>query len=165
MAAVSTFVHDLSAPPGLAIDCEGSLFVADTDNHCIRKVTPAGEVTTLAGSGNEGSTDGVGAAASFNYPYGLAIDGEGSLFVADTCNNCIRKVTAGLAPPLCLQPQQVSSTFANDMGALLTDESLMDVTFEVSGEQVRAHRVMLVSRSRHAAPGPFLALSYHGSPF
>ena len=80
-------------PQGVAVGGDGNLYVADIYNHSIRKVTPAGEVTTFAGSGSSGSDDGTGTAASFNYPRGVAFDGDGNLYVADAGNRTIRKVT------------------------------------------------------------------------
>jgi len=81
-------------PFGLAVDNGGNVYVADTDNHTIRKVTPAGAVTTLAGlAGTAGSTNGTGCAACFAYPCGLTVDGNTNLYVADTYNYTIRKVT------------------------------------------------------------------------
>jgi serine/threonine protein kinase, bacterial len=80
-------------PLGVAVDASGNVYVADQRNHKIRKVTAAGEVTTLAGSGSTGSTDGTGAAASFHYPAGVAVDAGGNVYVADTYSNKIRKVT------------------------------------------------------------------------
>jgi hypothetical protein len=81
-------------PAGLAFDGLGNLFVADSRDHTIRKVEFAtGAVTTFAGSaGNSGSTDGIGAAARFNYPVGLAFGGLGNLFVADAGNHTIRRI-------------------------------------------------------------------------
>jgi len=89
-------------PRGVAVDDAGNVYVADTDNHTIRKVTPAGGVTTLAGqAGSSGSVDGTGTAAQFYYPYGVAVDSAGNVYVADTDNHTIRKVTpAGVVTTL-----------------------------------------------------------------
>jgi hypothetical protein len=81
-------------PTGVAVDGAGNVYVTDTDNNAIRKVTAAGVVTTLAGhAGAGGSTDGTGTAATFNGPSGVAADAAGYLYVADTLNHSIRKVT------------------------------------------------------------------------
>jgi sugar lactone lactonase YvrE len=82
-------------PSGVAVDSAGNVYVADSGNHTIRKVTPAGVVTTLAGlEGSVGSTDATGNDARFNIPVGVAVDGTGNVYVADTYNHTIRKVTA-----------------------------------------------------------------------
>ena len=76
------------------MDAAGNLYVADTDNDAIRKITPAGVVTTLAGTaGSSGHSDGKGAAAQFLAPEGVAVDGAGNVYVADTENSVIRKIT------------------------------------------------------------------------
>ncbi len=79
---------------GLAIDSGGNLYVADTNNHVIRKVVSStGAVTTVAGlAGNSGSADGLGSQARFSYPSGVAVDGAGNLYVADTENHTIRQI-------------------------------------------------------------------------
>jgi len=85
-------------PSALALDAAGNLYVADTGNQIIRKITPAGDVSTLAGTaGVQGSADGTGAAAQFVQPQGVAVDAAGNVFVADSGNQTIRKITpAGL---------------------------------------------------------------------
>ncbi|MEI6715964.1 MAG: SUMF1/EgtB/PvdO family nonheme iron enzyme, partial [Verrucomicrobiota bacterium] len=82
-------------PFGVAVDVSGNVFVTDTGNNTIRKITGAGVVTTLAGSASLGwgSTDGTGSAATFNGPYGVAVDVSGNVYVADSGNNTIRKIT------------------------------------------------------------------------
>jgi hypothetical protein len=83
-----------SAPVGVARAADGSLFVADSTNHTIRKITADGIVRTFAGSpGNAGTADGTGPAARFNTPTGIAINAQGFVFVADTVNNTIRRIT------------------------------------------------------------------------
>jgi len=80
-------------PSGIAIDASGNIYVADAGGNTIRKISPAGMVTTLAGNGSAGSADGVGPGASFNGPQGLAFDAIGNLYVADSGNNMIRKIS------------------------------------------------------------------------
>lgn len=91
-----------NGPAGIAVDGMGNLFVADQNNNTIRKVAPKGVVTTFAGTPNvpPGSTDG--ANALFNAPYGIAVDPAGNVYVSDTLNYTIRKIT----------PSGVTSTFA-----------------------------------------------------
>src|SRR5262245_49885730 len=81
-------------PFGVAIDSAKNVYVTDTLNNTIRKITPARAVSTLAGTvGNPGSADGTGAAARFNFPIGIAADSAGNVYVADSRNFTIRKVT------------------------------------------------------------------------
>ncbi|HEX3480072.1 MAG TPA: hypothetical protein VHT91_33870 [Kofleriaceae bacterium] len=98
-----------NGPSGVAVDSVGSVYVADFSNFTIRKVTAAGVVTTLAGTaGILGSTDDTGAAASFRFPSGVAVDSAGNIYVADRGNSTIRKVTAA----------EVVTTLAGTAGTL-----------------------------------------------
>ncbi len=92
---------------GIAVDAADNIYVTDLLNHTVRKITPAGIVTTLAGlPGSPGSADGTGAAARFNLPNGLAVDAAGNVFVSDMGNATIRKIT----------PAGVVTTFAGQVG-------------------------------------------------
>jgi hypothetical protein len=96
--AAATF----SSPTGIARDSGGNYFVADATNHTIRKVTSGGVVTTFAGTaGMSGSADGTGGAARFNNPTGVDVDSNGNVYVSDTTNNLIRKISpAGVVTTL-----------------------------------------------------------------
>lgn len=95
-----------SNPRGAAIDAGGNVYVADSTGHTIRKMSPGGTVTTLAGlAGTEGSADGAGTAARFSYPQGVAVDASGNVYVADSGNHAIRKITpAGAVTTLAGNP-------------------------------------------------------------
>jgi len=84
-------------PSGVGVDSAGNLYVSDSNNDTIRKITSAGVVTTFAGAvgltGYSGGTDGSGSAARFDAPVGVAVDNAGNVFIADTYNNKIRKIT------------------------------------------------------------------------
>jgi sugar lactone lactonase YvrE len=99
-------------PSGVAVDSAGNVFVADTDNHTIRKISSEGVVTTVAGlPGFTASADGSGSEARFNRPGGVAVDTAGNLYVADTYNQTIRKITnAGLVTTIAGQPYLIGAT-------------------------------------------------------
>lgn len=94
-------------PHGLAVDAAGNVFVGDRGNHLIRKITRDGTVTTLAGNpGKYGRVDGIGDAARFWYPMGIAVDVSGNVYVADSSGQAIRKVTpAGAVSTLAGTPE------------------------------------------------------------
>lgn len=82
----------LSHPHGLAVGADMTVYVSDMKNHAIRRISPSGDVSTIAGkAGEEGTADGPGEAARFCQPEGVAVDADGILYVADTFNHRIRK--------------------------------------------------------------------------
>jgi sugar lactone lactonase YvrE len=83
-----------AGPIHLAVDAHGNIIVADKYNHRIRKITPAGMVSTLAGNGTAGNVNGPGSVAQFFFPAGVACDGQGNVYVADSRNDLIRKITS-----------------------------------------------------------------------
>ncbi len=121
-----------SFPQGIAVDAVGNVFVSDTLNYVIKKVTPAGVVTTVAGATfRRGWVDGTGAAARFNSdPKGVAVDKMGNAFVADTHNNRIRKITpAGIVTTLA----GTTGGFADGIGAAAGFWELKGVAVDTEG--------------------------------
>src|SRR5580765_568256 len=94
---------------GIAVDKAGNVYVTDGSYNTVRKITRAGVVTTLAGTpAAVGSTDGTGSAARFHFPFGIAVDGTGNLYVSDQSNHTIRKIT----------PAGVVTTLAGSAGVI-----------------------------------------------
>ena len=119
-------------PGGAAQDSGGTIFVADTGNHTIRRVTPQGVVTTFAGTaGSQGTTDGTGSTARFFVPEGLAADGAGNLYVADTYGHTVRKVTSGAT--VTTLAGSSTSGFADGMGSAAQFGYLGGVTVDGAG--------------------------------
>jgi len=110
-------------PTGVAVDTNGNIYVADRANNQIRKITPTGLVSTLAGSGSFGNANGSGTSASFAYPVGVAVDTRGNVYVADTGNYEIRKITpAGMVSTLAggnmgiINGNSTAASFGNIQG-------------------------------------------------
>jgi sugar lactone lactonase YvrE len=84
---------------GLAVDAAGNLYISDSDANVVRMVTPAGAISTVAGNGTAGysGNNGPAASASLNGPKGLAVDAVGNLYIADSNNNRVRKVSGGMS--------------------------------------------------------------------
>src|SRR3569833_2399996 len=122
-----------NGPRGIAVDASGTIYVADTFNHTIRKITSDGSVSTFAGvAGQSGSADGTGAGARFNYPAGLAIDSSGNLYVADSSNNTLRKISSsGTVTTLAGNP--ASSGFADGTGTAATFYQPVGVAVDSAG--------------------------------
>ncbi len=109
-----------STPRGIAVDKAGNIFVADEGNSNIRKITPAGVVTTVAGSSTETAfKDGPAKDATFGAPRGLCVDAAGNLFIADTNNNLVRKIT----------PDGTVSAFAGQIAGGMADGPAKDARF------------------------------------
>ena len=90
--AISAYLY---GPQGIAVDPAGNLFIADYSNHRVRRVAPDGTITTYAGTGERGfgGDGGLATAALLNYPWAVAVDGAGNLYIADRGNYLVRKVT------------------------------------------------------------------------
>ncbi len=96
-----------NSPYGLTIDAQNNIYVSEYRGQTIRKITSAGVVTTVAGNGTSGSTNGIGSNASFNQPIGIALDNAGNLFVGEFGNSLIRKIVLSTG---------IVSTFASGVG-------------------------------------------------
>jgi len=105
-------------PLGLVADASANLCVADSFNGTLRKITPAGVVTTFAGSASAGSVDGANANARFNLPASAAVDSSGDVYVADSVNSTIRKITAGQVTTFAGSPGVFGSLDASGANAV-----------------------------------------------
>jgi sugar lactone lactonase YvrE len=118
-------------PTGLVVDATGNVYVADAGNNMIRKISPLGLVSTLAGSPIKGSQDGTGTAAGFQYPAAVAVDIAGNVYVADQGNNLIRKVTSAGVVTTLAGSGEVGH--ANGVGAAASFYDVIGVAVDASG--------------------------------
>ncbi len=151
-----------NAPYGVAIDGNGNVYVADSSNHRMRRVSPDGNVTTLAGSGTQGFADGTSATAMFSSPSGVAIDGGGNMFAADFGNNRVRKISlAGIVTTLA---GSGTKGFADGKAATARFSELRGLAFDASGNMYVAdttnHRVRKLKLSGVGE----LTVSWNASP-
>lgn len=156
----------LWAPNGLAFDAVGNLYIADTANHRVRKVTPAGVITTVAGNGISGLNGDGGPAtqASLHSPYALVFDSAGNLYIADTSNHKIRKVA----------PDGIITTFAGNGqdgfggdGGKATDARLnlpVGLAVDAGGNLLIADSANNRVRKVNASDGTIVTVAGNGSP-
>jgi len=118
-------------PWGVTADTNGDVYVADSANHRIRKVTPAGLVSTVAGNGTAALVNGTGTNAQFNEPEGLVLDGQGNLYVADASNQAIRKIVLSTGLVSTFAGGTVGS--ADGMGTAAQFNRPSSITMDSSG--------------------------------
>jgi sugar lactone lactonase YvrE len=129
-------------PIGIAVDKGGNLFIADTYNDSIRKITTDGVVTTIAGTGSPGYSNGQANAAMFDTPCGIAVDEAGNVFVADTGNHAIRKISA-LGEVTTIAGRTDEGSHIGDVGLnhpagiTVTHDGFLFVTDEERGRIIR----------------------------
>ncbi len=126
----------LNAPQGVAIDAAGNLYVSDTKNSVIRQVTSAGAITTVAGNGTRGFSGDGGAATSaqLNLPAGIAVDAAGRLYIADSGNSVVRRVTAGGSIATVAGTGGVSGYFGDGQKATIAQlNAPSSVAFDTAG--------------------------------
>ncbi len=129
-------------PIGVAVDQTGNLFIADAYNDSIRKITTEGVVTTVAGTGSPGYGDGQATNAAFDTPCGVAVDKDGNVFVADTGNSAIRKISVQgevttIAGRADAGPQGTEVRLNRPVGVCVTQDGFLFISDEGGSKIVR----------------------------
>lgn len=149
---VTTLAGGFLSPGGLALDSSGDLFLADTGHHSIRKLSPDGELTTIAGTGAPGFSGDFGPAieAQLAFPRDVALDAQGNLYIADTANRRIRRLTTGgtietlfpqLGPPQAIAVDPSGNVFiAYPQQMNIWAPGYTSIGAPVAGDQVRRTR-------------------------
>ena len=154
-------------PEGIAIDTAGNVYVADNQNHKIRKITPAGVVSTLAGS-TAGFADGTVAVAQFNLPSGVATDAMGNVYVADFLNDKIRKITQQLGiaqnyipSKITMYPNPVTTflTVQLENGCVIDKISITDLSGKIILNQTQKTNTINIENLAH---GVYIIEAYSG---
>jgi sugar lactone lactonase YvrE len=137
------------APFAITSDAAGNFYVADSGNNRIRKITPAGVVSTFAGGGERGFTDGKGADAEFDRPSSIASDAAGNLYVADTSNHRIRKITpAGMVSTLAGGEEGFADGKGDDAKFSHPSGIVIDATGNLYVADVGNHRIRKIEIRR-----------------
>jgi sugar lactone lactonase YvrE len=159
---VSTLTANGFKPADVAVDVSGNVYVADIANHRILKVSPDGSsVTTLAGSGTAGFTEGNGTAAQFSSPSGVAVDKDGNVYVADAGNFRIRKITpAGAVSTLAGS----TKGFVNGTGSAAQFSEPLDVTVDASGNVYVADAGSISCIRKITSAGVVTTVAGNGAP-
>ncbi len=132
-------------PCGVAADAAGNVYVAENGNNRVRKITAAGVVTTLAGSGAQGFTDGEGTAAQFYWPYGVTIDAVGNIFIGDSGNHRIRKISGVLGTAsyshnqISVYPIPTTSIINIDLEDITVTKTII---FDLNGRVVQSENIV-----------------------
>ncbi|MFC4100052.1 stalk domain-containing protein [Paenibacillus xanthanilyticus] len=137
----------LNAPGGLAADAKGNVYIADTENHAIRMLDRAGMLTTIAGNGVIGNTDGPATEARFYHPLDIAVTPDGVIYVADTLNHVIRVIEAGKVSTIGALPERaIQSSEEAELAGNFADGPLAGAKFnEPSGLALDAKGNLFVS--------------------
>ncbi len=154
--ATSALLMGGSTHSGLAFDSAGNLYISDTNNHRIRKVNSSGIITTVAGNGSQGFSgdNGPATSAMLNYPEGIAVDAAGNLYIADSSNQRIRKVT----------PAGIISTFAGNGNVVFAGDGgpATSASFEQpSGVTVDTSGNLYLSDGRRIRKGQYRGCHQH----